>query len=84
MTRKKNGFWRFIFSLLPGAGEMYLGFMKMGVSLMSLFFVIIAVASYMDIGPMVFIALIAWFYSFFHVNNLAAQPDEQFYALDDE
>lgn len=84
MTRKKNGFWRFIFSLLPGAGEMYMGFMKMGVSLMGLFFVIIAVASYMDIGPIVFIALIAWFYSFFHVHNLAGLPDEEFYAVEDE
>lgn len=84
MTHKKNGFWRFVFSLLPGAGEMYMGFMKMGVSLMSMFFVMIAIASYMDIGPMVFIALIAWFYSFFHVHNLAGLPDEEFYAVEDE
>jgi hypothetical protein len=26
--RKGNGVWRFCFSLLPGAGEMYMGFMK--------------------------------------------------------
>ena len=38
MTKKKSGFWTFIFSLLPGAAEMYMGFMKMGVSLMGLFF----------------------------------------------
>lgn len=28
MTRKKHGFWLFIFSLLPGAGEMYMGFLN--------------------------------------------------------
>lgn len=34
---KKSGFLRFIFSLIPGAGEMYMGFMKQGVTLMVLF-----------------------------------------------
>lgn len=37
MTRKKRGFWTFCFSLIPGAGEMYLGFMKRGLSMMCLF-----------------------------------------------
>ena len=34
MTRKKNGFWTFVCSLVPGAGEMYMGFFKQGLSLM--------------------------------------------------
>lgn len=84
MTRKKSGFITFILSLLPGAGEMYMGFMKMGVSLMGAFFLIIALASWLEIGPMVFVAFIAWFYSFFHVHNLASMPDEEFYALEDD
>lgn len=84
MTRKKSGFLTFLFSLLPGAGEMYMGFMKMGVSLMGAFFLILALASWLEIGPMVFVALIAWFYSFFHVHNLASMPDEEFYALEDD
>ena len=84
MTQKKNGFWRFLFSFLPGAGEMYMGFMKMGVSLMAIFFGIIAVASVLEIGSLIFIAVIAWFYSFFHVHNLAGMPDEEFYAVEDE
>ena len=37
-TKKKNKFFTFCFSLFPGAGEMYMGFMKAGVSLMLLFF----------------------------------------------
>lgn len=84
MTRKKSGFLTFICSLLPGAGEMYMGFMKMGVSLMGAFFLIIALASWLEIGPLVFVAFIAWFYSFFHVHNLASMPDEEFYALEDD
>ena len=63
---------------------MYMGFMKMGVSLMGTFFLIIALASWLEIGPLVFVACIAWFYSFFHVHNLASMPDEEFYALEDE
>lgn len=84
MTQKRNGFWRFMFSLLPGAGEMYMGFMKMGLSLMSMFFVIVAVASFLDLGPLMFVAAVAWFYSFFHVHNLASMPDEEFYAVEDD
>lgn len=84
MTQKKNGFLRFVFSLLPGAGEMYMGFMKMGISLMGAFFGIVALATWLDIGPLMFVAAILWFYSFFHVHNLASMPDEEFYALEDE
>ncbi len=84
MTQKKNGFLRFVFSLLPGAGEMYMGFMKMGISLMGAFFGIVALATWLDIGPLIFVAAILWFYSFFHVHNLAGMPDEEFYAVEDE
>ena len=37
-TKKKSRFLTFCFSMLPGAGEMYMGFMRTGVSLMLLFF----------------------------------------------
>jgi TM2 domain-containing membrane protein YozV len=43
MIKKKNSFLTFIFSLIPGAGQMYLGFMKRGLSLMSCFFFIILI-----------------------------------------
>ena len=32
-TKKKNRFFTFIFSCMPGAGEMYMGFMNRGVSM---------------------------------------------------
>lgn len=84
MISKKNAFWRVICSLLPGAGEMYMGFMKMGLSLMTLFFSIVMVASIIEIGPLMLIGAIVWFFSFFHVHNLAGMPDEEFYALEDK
>ncbi len=84
MTQKKSRFWTFLFSFMPGAGEMYMGFMKMGVSLMGMFFLIITVATMLEIGPLMYLAVIAWFYSFFHVHNLAGMPDEEFYSLEDE
>ena len=39
---KKNGFLTFIASLLPGAAHMYMGLMKYGVSLMSVFVLFVA------------------------------------------
>ena len=36
--KRKNRFFTFIFSCLPGAAEMYMGFMKNGLTLMIFFF----------------------------------------------
>lgn len=84
MTNKKNGFWRFCFSLIPGAGEMYMGFMKLGVSTMAVFVGIIALASWLGLGPLVCLALIVWFYSFFQVHHLASLPPDQFIQVEDD
>lgn len=84
MTRKKNGFLTFVFSLLPGAGEMYMGFFKQGISIMSAFFMLIFVSSWLNLGPLMFILPVLWFYSFFHVHNLASLRDEEFYSIEDK
>lgn len=84
MTHKKNKFFTFCFSLIPGAGEMYMGFMKMGVSLMGLFIAIIFVGSSLGVEAIYFASIIVWFYSFFHVSNLASLPDDEFYAVEDD
>ncbi len=83
MISKKNNFFTFIFSLIPGAGQMYMGFMKRGLSLMSVFFLIIFSTIWQNIGPLFFIALIAWFYSFFDTHNLRSTPNDEFYTLED-
>lgn len=84
MTRKKNKFLTFCCSLLPGAGEMYLGFMKQGVSLMGIFFLIWAVSGILNLPALLFVQPVIWFYSFFHVHNLNSMPDEEFYAVEDD
>ena len=84
MTRKKRGFWTFIFSLMPGAGEMYLGFMKRGVSTMLAFlgWLTFCGMSGFDVG--VILVSVIWFYSFFTVHNLVSLPDEEFYQQEDD
>lgn len=84
MTRKKSKGWTFLFSLLPGAGEMYMGFMKQGVSMMGLFFALIAIAACLNIGPILIVLPIVWCYSFFNVHNMRSLSDEEFYALEDD
>lgn len=84
MRRKKSKFLTFIFSLLPGAGEMYMGFMKMGVSLMAEFFGIIFLATVTDVSQLLMIDIILWFYAFFHVHSIAGASDEEFSRLEDK
>lgn len=84
MKKKKNSFLTFIFSLLPGAGQMYMGFMKRGLSLMTLFFLIIFIGAWLNIGPIMFFLPMIWFYSFFDVYNLRAYPDQELMNLNDD
>ena len=84
MQRKKSRFWSFIWSLMPGAGEMYLGFMKMGLSLMLGFMGLIAVVALTNLGALSVLPIVMWFYSFFHANNLAALDDQTFMMIKDQ
>lgn len=83
MKTKRNKYLTFMFSLLPGAGHMFMGFMKMGLSLMSLFFFIIFFSSWLNIGPLLFVLPILWFYSFFDCINKRYSSDEEFILMDD-
>lgn len=84
MKQKKSKFWTFWLSFMPGAAEMYMGFMKMGLSLMSIFLGTIAIAAILELGPMMFLIAISWFYSFFHARNLATMPEQEFSQLEDD
>lgn len=87
MIKKKNGFLTFVFSLIPGAGEMYLGFMKEGISIMAVAFALCAFAVsnvFWEMGTLVVFFPLIWFYSFFNVHNKASLSDEEFYALEDD
>ena len=83
MKSKKSRFWSFCLSFLPGCAEMYMGFMKMGLSLMAAFWGIIGTAVFLNIGALLFLAVIVWFYSFFHARNLVHMPEGDFLNLED-
>lgn len=69
---KKNGILTFLFAFVPGAGQMYQGYMKRGLSLITLFFLCI-MAGMLLLDPLALTALIVWMYSFFDTFNLRAQ-----------
>lgn len=86
----------FLFSLLPGAGHMYMGFMRRGLHLMALFFAAIWLSTLT--GPFglpelfsLLAAPVIWFYSFFDALGLSgrlrqgeAVPDRGLIAGDGE
>lgn len=67
----KNGFLTFCFAFVPGAGQMYQGYMKRGLSLVSLFFGGCALVWLAE--PLMLVLPIVWMYSFFDTFNLRAQ-----------
>lgn len=78
MPKQKRGFLLFLCSLVPGAGEMYMGFFKQGLSIMALFWGSIAVASAINLPYLIFLLPLVWAYSFFHVHNLKGLSEEDF------
>lgn len=83
-TKKKNRFLTFCFSFMPGAAEMYMGFMKTGVSLMLLFCLIIALSAWIQQAVLTMFGVVIWFYGFFHANHLAGLNDAEFDQVKDE
>ncbi|MDE5910374.1 MAG: hypothetical protein K2H52_16805 [Lachnospiraceae bacterium] len=83
-TKKKNRFFTFCMACMPGAGQMYMGFMKMGLSMMLLFILTIIVATWMNLGVIASLCVVEWCYSFFHANHLASLSDEEFGNVKDE
>lgn len=83
MRKKRNRFLLFCCSFLPGAGELYLGFMNMGLSLLISFAVLTVIVGFTGIGILSFMPMVLWVYSFFHANNLGSLTDEEFYNMED-
>ena len=81
--KQKGKFLTFLFSLFPGAGQMYLGFMKMGGSIMMLFWGIIGFGVLLNLGVLYFQLPVIWCYSFFDAINKNSMDEEEFYMLED-
>ena len=82
--KKKNKFYTFLLSFMPGAAEMYMGFMKKGISLMGLFVLSIMICGILHADILAFVGVLIWFYSFFHARNLAACEEDVFVTLQDD
>ena len=83
MKYKRNGFLTFCFACLPGAGQMFLGFMKRGMSLMTIFFGIIALAGFLRLDILLFAVPVIWCYAFFDTMNKNSLTNEELNALPD-
>lgn len=76
---KKDGFLTFIFACIPGAGQMYYGYMQRGLSIAMM--LILCVMAATVINPLLFLCLVIWMYSFFDTYDLirhmaAGEPKE--------
>ena len=76
---KKNGFLTFIFACIPGAGQMYYGYMQRGLSIAMMLILCMMAATV--IQPLLFLCLAIWMYSFFDTYDLirhmaAGEPKE--------
>lgn len=83
MKQKKNKFFTLIFSMMFGAGQMYMGFMKQGLSIMGCAIGIIAVGLITQLNIFYLLLPLIWFYGFFDSINKRALPDETFLKSDD-
>ncbi|MDD3889483.1 MAG: hypothetical protein PHR65_06140 [Syntrophomonadaceae bacterium] len=54
-----------VFSIVPGAGHMYLGLLNEGIQLMALFFFTAFLMGWLNLSILVFILPVIWFYSMF-------------------
>ena len=70
---KKNGILTLLFALIPGAGEMDQGYMKRGLSLITMFCLSVALGTMTRIEVFYFGLPIVYMYSFFDTFNLRAQ-----------
>lgn len=81
---KKNGFLTFCFSFIPGAGEMYVGYMKRGLSLIILLACVIALCMFVG-SPIFAIPIpVIFIYCFFDTWNLRNLDQESRNNLPDD
>lgn len=73
---EKNRFFVFCFSFIPGAGHMYLGMMKKGLILMSLFMADVFLSWVLYIDALLVVLPPIFFYAFFDTHNWKRSPVE--------
>ena len=79
---RKNSFFEFIFAFIPGAAEMYMGFMKNGLSIMATAALAVLLTGFSS-TLMLFVGFTAWAFSFFHARNLSHLPVDELEKIED-
>ncbi len=68
--KRKPSFLTFIISLVPGAGQMYLGLMGKGFVIMASFFLVAFLTGWLNLVILSFILPVIWCYSVFDTSNI--------------
>lgn len=84
MIKKRNKFITFVLSMIPGAGQMYMGFMKRGLSLMLFAALYIIFCSIFNFTALLMLLPVIWFYAFFDAININGMDDAEFAKLSDD
>lgn len=84
MKKQRSKFWNFCLACMPGAGQMYLGFFKQGISLMSIFMGCCAIISLIGVDAIAFALPVIWFYAFFDALNKNSLSADEFSKLEDD
>lgn len=65
-------------SVIPGAGHMYLGYQKKGLTIMGSFFFSIFFMGWLGISMLLFLLPLIWFYSFFDAMHISDGSQEDY------
>ncbi|AKX93715.1 hypothetical protein MTHERMOG20_06950 [Moorella thermoacetica] len=68
----KSRLWALLFSIIPGAGHMYLGWQQRGLGFMSTFFLAMFLMEWLRLSLFFFMLPVIWLYSFFDVMQLVS------------
>lgn len=83
MKQKKSKFFTIVFASMFGAGHMYMGFMKQGLSIMGCALTVVAVGSITELGIIYLALFLLWFYSFFDALNKYSLTNEKLNEIED-
>lgn len=81
---ERSKFWAFVFSFMPGAGEMYLGLKRKGTEIMLIFLGIFFLSMTFNFGPFSIFMAVIWFYSFFDTMDLSRMKHSERILLEDK
>ena len=81
---KKSRVLTYFLSFIPGVGYMYRGWMKKGISYLTLFLCTLSCLSWLGIGGLMVIPVLIWFYAFFDQINTFSLSEEESKGVEDE